>query len=253
MAGQAVGKIALITGAGSGIGRATALAFAREGAKLVISDINAETGEKTLELVKSSGAEGLFVKADVSKEEDVKALIAKTIATYKRLDCAFNNAGIEGIVGTTVDCTRENWDTVIAVNLTGVWLCMKEEIPHMVKQGGGAIVNASSAAGLVGSPGMPAYVASKHGVVGLTKTAALECATSNVRVNAVCPALIDTPMAERLLKDRPKIADRLLALQPTGRMGKPEEVAEAVTWLCSDGASYVTGTAIPVDGGDVAH
>jgi NAD(P)-dependent dehydrogenase (short-subunit alcohol dehydrogenase family) len=247
------GKVALVTGAGSGIGRATALTFAREGAKVVVADIIAEGGEETVRMVKAAGGEALFVKTDVSKAAEVEALITKVVQTYGRLDCAFNNAGIEGVFVSTAECSEENWDRTLAINLKGVWLCMKYEIPQMLKQGGGAIVNTASVAGLVGFAGLPAYVASKHGVAGLTKTAALEYAKAGIRVNAVCPGGISTPMTERLFKAQPQMAEAVAALEPVGRMGKPEEIAEAVVWLCSDAASFVTGHAMAVDGGMVAQ
>jgi NAD(P)-dependent dehydrogenase (short-subunit alcohol dehydrogenase family) len=253
MSGCVAGKVALVTGGGSGIGRASALALAREGAKVVISDIVVAGGEETVRMVKTAGGEATFVQADVSKPADVEALVNKVVEVYGRLDCAFNNAGIEGQLQQTVECSEENWDRTIAINLKGVWLCMKYEIPVMLKQGGGAIVNTASVAGLVGFRGLPAYVASKHGVVGLTKTAALEYAKSGIRVNAVCPGVIHTPMVERLFREQPQWGEAVQALEPVARMGKPEEVAEAVVWLCSDAASFVTGLAMAVDGGMVAQ
>ena len=253
MAGQVEGKVALITGGGSGIGRASALAFAREGARIVVADVIVEGGEETLGMIKKAGGEGIFVKVDVSKATEVEALIAKAVETYGRLDCAYNNAGIEGSAATTTDYAEESWDRVIAINLKGVWLCMKYEIPQMLKQGGGAIVNTASAEGLVGFRRGSAYVASKHGVVGLTKTAALEYAKSGVRVNAICPGAIDTPMMGRITGHRPQRAERMAAGEPVGRMGMPEEIAEAVVWLCSDAASFVTGHAMAVDGGLTAQ
>ncbi len=253
MAGRVAGKIALVTGGGSGIGRAAALAFAREGAKVVISDIAVAGGEETVRMVQAAGGEATFVKADVSKPTAVEALVNKVMETYGRLDCAFNNAGIEGEIRQTAECSEENWDRTLAINLKGVWLCMKYEIPVMLKQGGGAIVNTASVAGLVGFQGLPAYVASKHGVAGLTKTAALEYAKSGIRVNAVCPGVINTPMVERLFSGQPHWGEAVQALEPVARMGKPEEVAEAVVWLCSDAASFVTGLAMAVDGGLVAQ
>jgi NAD(P)-dependent dehydrogenase (short-subunit alcohol dehydrogenase family) len=253
MAGQMEGKVALVTGAGSGIGRASALAFAREGAKVVVSDVVVEGGEETVRLIKQNGGDAIFVKADVSKAADVEALVNKTVEVYGRLDYAHNNAGIEGTMASTTDCAEENWDRTIAVNLKGVWLCSKYEIPIMLKQGGGAIVNTASIAGLVGSAGLPAYVASKHGVVGLTRATALEYAKSGIRVNAVCPGAIRTPMIERIVAENPQLGAQMDTMHPIGRMGKPEEVAAAVVWLCSDAASFVTGHAMAVDGALVAQ
>jgi len=253
MAGLTEGKVVLVTGAGSGIGRATALVFAREGARVVVSDIVVEGGQETVQQIEAAGGEAIFVKADVSKAADVEALVTQTVETYGRLDCAFNNAGIEGGVKPTIDCTEEEFDRTIAVNLTGVWLCMKYEIQQMLSQGGGAIVNTASAAGLVGFPGLPDYVASKHGVVGLTKTAALEYAKSGIRVNAVCPGVIQTPMVERGAQLSPGFDELAVSMEPVGRFGQPAEVGEAVVWLCSDAASFVTGIPMQVDGGLVAQ
>ena len=253
MAGLTEGKVALVTGAGSGIGRATALVFAREGAKVVVSDIVVEGGQETVQQIEAAGGEAIFVKADVSQAADVETLITQTVETYGRLDCAFNNAGIEGGMKLTIDCTKEEFDRTIAVNLTGVWLCMKYEIQQMLSQGGGAIVNTASAAGLVGFPGLPDYVASKHGVVGLTKTAALEYAKSGIRVNAVCPGVIQTPMVERGAQLSPGFDELALSMEPVGRFGQPSEIGEAVVWLCSDAASFVTGIPMQVDGGLVAQ
>jgi len=253
MAGRVDGKIALVTGGGSGIGRATALAFAREGAKVVIADVVVAGGEETVRLIKAAGGEATFVKADVAKAAEVEALVKKAVETYGKLDCAFNNAGIEGEIAPTADCTEENWHRVVDIDLKGVWLCMKYEIPHMLKQGSGAIVNTASVAGLVGFQGIPAYVAAKHGVNGLTKTAALEYAKSGIRVNAVCPGVIQTPMVERAFRASPQFGEAAAALEPVGRLGKPEEIAEAVVWLCSDAASFVTGLPMAVDGGLVAQ
>ena len=253
MPGRLDNKIALVTGAGSGIGRATALVFAREGAKVVVADIVVEGGQETVQQIEAAGGEAIFVKADVSQAADVETLIAQTVETYGRLDCAFNNAGIEGGVKPTIDCTEEEFDRTIAVNLTGVWLCMKYEIQQMLSQGGGTIVNTASAAGLVGFPGLPDYVASKHGVVGLTKTAALEYAKSGIRVNAVCPGVIQTPMVERGAQLSPGFDELAVSMEPVGRFGQPSEVGEAVVWLCSDAASFVTGIPMQVDGGLVAQ
>jgi NAD(P)-dependent dehydrogenase (short-subunit alcohol dehydrogenase family) len=253
MAGLVQGKIALVTGGGSGIGRATSLALAKEGAKVAVSDIVVAGGEETVRMITATGGEATFIKADVAKAAEVEALIKKVVETYGRLDCAFNNAGIEGTMTSTTDCSEENFDRTIAVNLKGVWLCMKHEIPQMLKQGGGAIVNTASVAGLVGFQGLSAYVASKHGVNGLTKTAALEYAKQGIRVNAVCPGVIHTPMLDRLFSSQPSAGETIAALEPVGRLGKPEEIAAAVVWLCSDAASFVTGLPMAVDGGLIAQ
>src|SRR5262245_57969583 len=253
MAGSLQGKVALVTGGGSGIGRASSLAFAREGAKVVVADVVVEGGEETVKLIKQAGGEALFVKTDVSKAAEVEALVNAAVATFGRLDCAHNNAGIEGAAATTVNYSQESWDRVIAINLTGVWLCMKYEIPQMLKSGGGAIVNTASTAGLVGYKGGSAYVASKHGVVGLSKTAALEYAKAGIRVNAVCPGAIDTPMMGRITNHRPDWAAKMASSEPVGRMAQPSEIAETVVWLCSDAASFVTGHAMAVDGGITAQ
>lgn len=254
MAGILEGKAAIITGAGSGIGRATAKIFAREGAKLLISDVVAEAGTETLEALRAAGAAAIFMKVDVSKASDVAAMVAKAVETYGRIDCAFNNAGIEGEGAVTHKCSEENWHRVISINLTGVWLCMKAEIEQMLKQGGGgAIVNTSSLAGLAGSVGGPAYVASKHGVAGLTKTAALEYGRHGIRVNAVCPGPIRTPMMQRIMRGSAEAEQRFIRAEPLKRFGDPEEIGESVAWLCSDRASYVTGLAMPVDGGAIAQ
>jgi len=247
------GKIALVTGGSSGIGRAAALAFAREGAKVVIADVLIEGSEETVQIIEKSGGQAIFFKTDVSKSDEVEALIKKTAETCGRLDCAFNNAGVGGGRAATAKCTEEEWDRVIEINLKGVWLCMKYEIQQMLKQGGGAIVNTASVAGLVGFQGTPAYVASKHGVVGLTKAAALEYANSGIRINAVCPGVIRTPMIDRIVAARPQMEEVYTAMHPVGRLGEPEEIAEAVVWLCSDAASFVTGHAMVVDGGLVAQ
>jgi NAD(P)-dependent dehydrogenase (short-subunit alcohol dehydrogenase family) len=244
-------KVALVTGASFGIGRATALAFAKKGAKVVLADW--KENQETMDLIKNSGGEALFIKCDVSKAADVKALIEKTIATFGQLDYAYNNAGIEGESAPIHECTEENWDKTIAVNLKGIWLCMKYEIPEMLKQGKGSIVNCSSVAGLVGFQGLPAYVASKHGVIGLTKTAALECSKLGIRVNAVCPGVIQTPMIDRLTGKKKEAIEQFTALEPMARFGLAEEIANAVIWLCSEEASFVTGVAMPVDGGFVTQ
>ena len=253
MAGRLDGKIALITGAGSGIGRASALTFAREGAKVAVADKQVDGGQETVRMVEAAGGTASFIEVDVSDAASVEAMVNATVETYGRIDCAYNNAGIEGQVAPTDSYADDMFDKVIAVNLTGVWLCMKYEIPRLLEQGGGAIVNTASGAGLIGVAGLSAYVASKHGVIGLTKTAALEYAKSGIRVNAVCPGLIQTPMVERLTADQPQLGEALVAMEPVGRTGRPEEIAESVVWLCSDAASFVTGHAMSVDGGFVAQ
>jgi NAD(P)-dependent dehydrogenase (short-subunit alcohol dehydrogenase family) len=254
MSGSLEGKVALVTGASSGIGRSAALAFAREGARVVAADVDVEGGEETVGKIGAAGGEAVFVRTDVSKAAEVEAMVERAVETYGCLDCALNNAGIEGQMGTnTADYPEEGFDRVIAINLKGVWMCMRYEIPRMLDQGGGAIVNTASVAGLVGFEGISPYVASKHGVVGLTRTAALEYATQGIRVNAVCPGVIWTPMVARATGDSEEGRAQFAALEPVGRMGTPEEVAEAVVWLCSDAASFVTGVPMPVDGGLVAR
>ena len=220
---------------------------------MLVADYNAEVAERTVKTIKEAGGTAVFHAADVSNPQDVDALMHKVVETYGRLDCTFNNAGIEGQMGDTPECSLENWNRVIAINLTGVFLCMKYEIPLMLKHGGGSIVNTASAAGLVGLAGGPAYVAAKHGVAGLTKTAALEFAQKGIRVNAVCPGFIRTPMVERVLDKGTFSEEQIFAAEPMHRMGKPEEIAEAVLWLSSDASSFVTGLPMPVDGGYVAQ
>ena len=253
MAGILDGKVALITGASSGIGRATAKIFAREGARLVLADMVEAGGQETLQMVKDVGADAVFLKTDVVKAVDVEAAVAKAVETFGRLDCAFNNAGIGGAGKLTHEYSEEEWDRVIAVNLKGVWLCMRAELVQMLKQGGGAIVNTSSIMGLTGAIRVPAYTAAKHGVAGLTKAAALEYGRLGIRINAVCPAPIYTPMLMGAFKTRPDIEERYARSEPMKRIGQPEEVGEAVAWLCSDRASYVTGHPFPVDGGYMAQ
>ncbi len=244
-------KVALVTGGSFGIGRATAIAFAKKGARVVIADWIEDN--ETLNYIKDSGGEAIFIKCDVSKTADVKTMVDKTISTFGRVDYAFNNAGIEGAMAPAQDCTEDNWDKTIGINLKGTWLCMKYEIPEMLKQGKGVIVNCASVAGLVGFPGLPAYVASKHGMIGLTKTSALECAKLGIRVNAVCPGAIKTPMIDRITGNKKEVEEQFAGMEPIGRLGQPEEVANAVIWLCSDEASFVTGHAMAVDGGWVAQ
>jgi len=253
MAKSLEGKVALVTGGGSGIGRSTAIAFSREGAKVVVADIQAEGGNGTVRIIKKSGGNAVFVKTDVSKAKEVEALVKKAVEAYGKIDCAFNNAGIEGTQGPTGECAEENWDRTISINLKGIWLCMKYELSQMLKQGKGVIVNTASIAGLVGFTNLPAYCASKGGVIQLTKTAALEYAKSNIRINAVCPGVIKTPMIDRFTKGSKEAEAAFAAGEPVGRLGTPEEIAEAVVWLCSDKASFVTGHPMVVDGGWVVQ
>lgn len=248
------GKVALVTGGSSGIGRATALAFASEGAIVVVADRDAVGGEATARMIQEGGGQAVFVQTDVAKAADVAALIRTTVELYGHLDYACNNAGIAGPQAPTAEYPEDAWNQVIGVNLTGVWLCMKHEIAQMLRQGGGVIVNMASILGTVGFPNAPAYTAAKHGVIGLTKVAALDYATQGIRVNAVCPAFIATPMLERSgLLNNPDLKAMAVNLHPVKRLGRPEEVANVVTWLCSEAASFVTGQALLVDGGYVAQ
>lgn len=254
MAGMLEGKSALITGGGGGIGRATALIFAREGARLAVADANPDAAGETVAQVNAAGGQAISLSGDVTESAAVKAMIDQVVATYGRIDCAFNNAGIAGYqVDASGKRTHEwgddSFDRMIAVNLRGVWLCMKHEIPHMLGRGGGVIVNTGSIAGLIGLPTSSAYVAAKHGVLGLTKTAALEYANDKIRVNAVCPGYIQTKMTEDTMRRR---GAELMGRVPVGRMGRPEEIGEMVMWFCSDRASYVTGACYNVDGGYMA-
>jgi NAD(P)-dependent dehydrogenase (short-subunit alcohol dehydrogenase family) len=231
----------------------TALAFAKEGAKVVIAARRIPEGEETVSMITEAGGDALFVQTDVTKPPEVEAMVGKTVEVYGRLDCAFNNAGVSGLGTLTHAYTEERWDEITGINLKGTWLCMKYEIAQMLTQGGGTIVNDSSLAGLVAYPGGAPYAAAKHGVIGLTKSAAMEYAHQGIRINAVCPGYINTPMAERGLRRYPQLEAEILAREPMGRLGTPEEVAAAVVWLCSDAASFVTGIAMPVDGGLVAQ
>ena len=245
------GRVALVTGAGSGIGRASALAFAAAGARVAVVDVDVVHGEATAAAITTAGGTARPVVCDVRDEVSVAAMVAEVVDTWGRLDFAHNNAGISPATGDTVVCSKTDWDAILAVNLTGVWLCMHHEIPAMLAGGGGAIVNTSSGVGLKAFPGQPAYVASKHGVVGLTKAAALEFATRGVRVNAICPGTVLTPLVTQklgILYDE----DFMRQANPMKRFGEPEEIAAAAVWLCSDQASFVTGVALPVDGGIVA-
>jgi NAD(P)-dependent dehydrogenase (short-subunit alcohol dehydrogenase family) len=251
MSGRFESKVALVTGGTSGLGYDGALAFAREGAKVVIAGRRTKEGEEAATAIRQAGGDCLFVQADVSREEDVANLVRRCVEAYGGIDCAYNNAGIDGTLMTSiVDYKKEVWDQVIAVNLTGMFLSMKYEIPEMIKRGGGSIVNMSAVAGFkAGKRVGSAYITSKHGVIGLTKTGAIEYADRGIRVNAVCPAMIETPMSYRTFLKDDASAQRAISLHPVGRVGKPEEVSALVLWLCSEGAGFITGAAIPVDGG----
>lgn len=252
MTAELDGKVCLVTGGTSGIGRETALLFAKAGAKVVVAGRRKAEGQETVELIRAGGSDALFVKTDVSKASEVEGLVKTTVGTFGRLDVAFNNAGIEGVQIPIVRQSEEDWDRTIDINLKGVWLCLKYEIRQMLRQGvGGAIVNMSSVTGLIGSAGAAAYSASKHGVIGLTKSAALENAKGGIRVNAVCPAVIETPMAGRIF-GAPQVHKFVLSCHPIGRFGRPMEVAEAVVWMCSDHASFMTGQSLVLDGGFLA-
>ena len=253
MAGTLQDKVALVTGGGSGIGQSTSLLFAREGAKVVVSDVNAQGGEETVSQINDAGGDATFLYSDVSKSSDVREMVDRIVDVYGRLDFGINNAGIGGGRGLTHEHTEEIWDLTTSINLKGVWLCMKYEIIQMLKQGSGAIVNVSSGGGLVGVRNCAAYTAAKHGVNGLTKTAALEYAQKGIRVNSVCPGVIQTPLLEEGNLRHPERVAQYLAAEPIGRLGMPEEVAEAVVWLCSDAASFVTGHTMSVDGGYTAQ
>lgn len=255
--GLVQGKVALVTGAAAGIGRATALRFAAEGAKVVVSDIDTEGGEETVALIAEQGGNASFIRADVSKNADVEALIQKTVDLYGSLDCACNNAGIEGIVAPTAEQTEDNYDAIMAVNAKGTFLCLRAEITEMAKGEGGAIVNLASIAGLIGFAGLSPYTASKHAVNGLTKNAAVEYGKQGIRVNSVCPGGIDTRMLDSLAEQSTSgemgSHEMLDPLHPIGRIGTPEEVAALIVWLCSPSAAFMTGANIPVDGGYVAQ
>jgi NAD(P)-dependent dehydrogenase (short-subunit alcohol dehydrogenase family) len=243
------GKVAFVTGAAGGIGRVTALAFARRGADVVVADIDHRANQDTAGMIEDLGGRALAVACDVTRSGDVQAALTTTVQTFGRLDYAFNNAGAEQQPQLTADMAEEQWDRIIAINLRSVFLCLKYEIPLMLQQGGGAIVNTSSGAGVKVFGRGAAYAAAKHGVVGLTKDAALDYAASNIRINAICPGIIDTEMMDRFTGGTPEGRDRVIAQEPIGRMGRPEEIAAAVVWLCSDAASFVTGHALVADGG----
>lgn len=242
-------KTILVTGASSGIGKATAVEFSKKGHQVILADVLEKEGHEVAKEIEKIGLKPLFVTCDISKEDEVKNLFEKIHSQFGKLDYAFNNAGIEGEQALTSDCSEANWDRVINTNLKGTWLCMKHEIPLMLRQKEGAIVNCASVAGLVGFAGVPAYAASKHGVVGLTKSAALEYSKSGIRINAVCPGVIQTPMIDRFVHGDEALKAELTLQEPMGRLGRPEEIATTVFWLCSEAASFVTGQAIAVDGG----
>ena len=246
-----LGKVAIVTGGSFGIGKATAIEFAKRGANVVVADWL--DGQDTVLAIEGQGAKGLFIKCDVSRASDVKAVVDQTISEFGRLDFAFNNAGIEGAQAPVHQYTEADWDKTLGINLKGIWLAMKFEIDQMLNEGKGVIVNCASIAGLIGFPGLSAYVASKHAVVGLTKTAALEYAKQGIRVNAVCPGVIRTAMIDRVTGKDKVVEKQYEDMEPVGRMGAPEEVAEAVMWLCSESSSFVTGVALPVDGGWIAR
>lgn len=252
---QFTGKVAFVTGAASGIGRAAALAFARGGASVVAADVSEEGNQETARLIEEQGGRALAVRCDVTRAEDVKAALGRTVEVFGRLDFAFNNAGIEPRKpAPTAEYEEEEWNRIIDINLRGVFLCMKHEIPLILKHGeGGAIVNTSSGAGIIGIKGSPAYTAAKHGVLGLTKAAALDYAAQNLRVNAICPGYIETPMMDRFTGGTAEGRAKVIAEEPAGRMGKPEEIAAAVVWLCSEGAAFMVGHAMVMDGGQTVQ
>ncbi|MGH2607784.1 MAG: SDR family oxidoreductase [Tepidiformaceae bacterium] len=248
------GKVAFVTGGANGIGRAAALAFAREGASIVVADVSEPSNQETARLIEEQGGKAVAVRCDVTRTEDVKAALAKTVEAFGRLDFAFNNAGIESKKpAPTADYDEDEWNRIIDVDLRGVFLCMKEEIPLILKQGGGAIVNTSSGAGVIGIKGSPAYTAAKHGVIGLTRATALDYAAQNLRVNAICPGYIDTPMMGRFTGGTVEGRAKVIAEEPIGRMGTAEEIAAAVVWLCSPGAGFVVGHAMVIDGGQTVQ
>jgi NAD(P)-dependent dehydrogenase (short-subunit alcohol dehydrogenase family) len=243
------GRVALVTGAASGIGRAAALAFAKAGAKLVLVDVDAANGEALARAIEGEGGEALFVRTDVSRGDQVDAMVAAAVARFGRIDCAFNNAGIEEEQVKLAESDEALYDRMMAINVKGVWLCMRRQIAQMLRQGGGAIVNTASVAGIVGAPRHAIYAASKHAVVGLTKSAAVEYGKKNIRINSVCPGVIRTAMLDRALERDPNWEAGILALHPVGRLGEVDDVVSAVLWLCSEGAAFVCGHQLVVDGG----
>ena len=253
MTEQFSGRVALVTGGASGLGRVSAIALAKEGVNVVVSDVVVSEGEATVEMITQAGGRAIFVKADVTKSAEVEAMVQKTVKAFGRLDFALNNAGIDGVRARTADYPEDVWHQVVNVNLTGVFLCLKFELPLMVKQGSGVIVNMSSVAGVTGFPGHAAYTASKHGVIGLTKTAAIDYAKAGIRVNAICPAYTRTPMLTRMLDQSPDLEARLISRVPLRRLGTAEEIAQAVIYLFSDAAAFITGHSLVMDGGIVAE
>lgn len=246
------GKVAFVTGGGSGIGRVTAQAFAREGASVAVVGHTSEDNAETVRLIEGAGGRAIAVTCDVTRSTDIESAVHKTLDTFGRLDFAFNNAGIEQPVTPILDVTDDEWNRVLDVNLRGVFLCMKHQLPPMLRQGGGVIINTSSGAGVMGIPGQGAYAASKFGLIGLTKSVALDYAAQNIRVNAICPGIIDTPMMDRFTGDTREGRERVIAQEPVGRMGRPEEIASAVIWMCSDNAAFLVGHALVMDGGQTA-
>lgn len=254
MAQQLGGKSVIITGGGSGIGRAAAMVFTREGARVIVADVSEEGGNETVAMIARQGGEAKFQRCDVAVASDVDQLVGAAVKAWGRLDCAFNNAGVAGALKRTADYDEDEFDRLIRINLKGVFLCMRAEIRQFLAQrSGGAIVNTASAAGLVASHSMPAYTAAKHGVVGLTKTAAVEYARAGIRINAICPGVVDTPLVAGMIAGLPKVAQALDRAEPVGRKARPEEIAEAAVWLCSERASFVTGASMAVDGGLTAQ
>lgn len=246
-------KVVLITGGGSGIGRAAARLFAKEGASVVVADINADGGKKTLEAVREAGCEAHFIEADVSKAADVESLVGKVVERHGRLDCAYNNAGILGEIVPLVDLSEEAWDRTVGTNLKGTWLCMKYQIPQMLKQGKGVIVNTTATAAIKGSPNRSAYAAAKAGVIAISKSAAMEYAEHGLRINVICPSHTRSRMLEQFFELRPELESSFIASAPMARIAAPEEVAEGALWLCSDYSSFVTGHVLAVEGGYLAR
>lgn len=251
--GRIDGKVSIVTGAGSGMGKAAALIFAQEGSKVVVSDINAETGKATVAEIKAVGGEAIFVRADVSQAADCEQLVAKTVEAFGQLDIAFNNAGVNQTPTPLAEITEEEWDRLVDIHLKGIFLCMKYEIPEMLKAGGGAIVNTSSVGGLTAVPGWAAYQGAKHGIIGISKVAALDYATQNIRVNALCPGATKTEIMRKWIEGMPEIEEHLIRVTPMGRMSNPSEPARAALFLVSPEASFITGIALPVDGGYTAQ